>query len=130
MDNFTLAYIEAALWSTMDESTPDGGEPPDANYGIDDIDPATLAKMVEDCQLFQAANAADLKYGSREWSDAELGGHDFWLTRNHHGAGYWDGDLPEEVGNRLTKVATGYGECDLYVGDDGRIYCLNQTRYC
>ena len=45
LDAFTLAYIEAALWSSNDDSTPQGGEPLDANYGIKDIDPDTLEKM-------------------------------------------------------------------------------------
>ena len=26
LDKFTASYIEAALWSSMDESTPEGGE--------------------------------------------------------------------------------------------------------
>ena len=50
LDEFTLAYVEAALWSSNDDSTPQGGEPLDANYGIDDIDPDTLAAMIEDCR--------------------------------------------------------------------------------
>ena len=57
LDDFTLAYIEAALWSSNDDSTPQGGEPLDANYGIDDIDPDTLAAMIEDCRRFQEENA-------------------------------------------------------------------------
>jgi len=75
LDDFTLAYIEAALWSSNDDSTPQGGEPLDANYGIDDIDPDTLAEMIEDCQRFQEENAADLaRYDHPQWTAAELGG--------------------------------------------------------
>jgi hypothetical protein len=51
-----------------------------------------------------------------------MAGHDFWLTRNGHGAGFWDGDLSEDVGNALTEAAKKFGECHLYVGDDGQIY--------
>ena len=91
LDDFTLAYIEAALWSSNDDSTPQGGEPLDANYGIEDIDPDTLAAMIEDCRRFQEENAADLaRYDHPQWTAAELGGHDFWLTRNGHGCGFWD----------------------------------------
>ena len=84
----------------------------------------TLLKMIDDCRRFQEANAADLAlYDHPEWTAAELGGHDFWLTRNHHGAGFWDRDcLPEDAGQRLTDAAHEFGECDLYVGDDGMIY--------
>ena len=122
-DAFTLAYVEAALWSSNDESDPQGGEPLDANYGIDDIDPKTLATMIDDCRRFQMENAADLAlYDHPEWCAAGLGGHDFWLTRNGHGAGFWDRDcLPEDAGERLTAAAEKCGEVNLSV-DNGVIY--------
>jgi hypothetical protein len=121
LDKFTLAYIEAALWSTNDESTPRGGEPLDANYSIDDIAPVTLATMVADCKEFQRVCGVP-SYNNPLWSNAELAGHDFWLTRNGHGSGFWDGDLPEDVSDRLTAASHEYGEFDLYVGDDGAIH--------
>ena len=116
LDTFTRQYIETALWSSNDESTPEGGEPLDRNYDINDIAPDTLAKMIEDCAKFQADNANDI--GDR-YEDA---GHDFWLTRNHHGANYSDGDWPEPAAVRLSTASHLFGECDLYVGDDGLIY--------
>jgi hypothetical protein len=125
LDDFTLAYIEAALWSSNDDSTPQGGEPLDANYGIDDIDPDTLAEMIEDCRRFQEENAADLaRYDHPQWTAAELGGHDYWLTRNGHGCGFWDRNdcLPADAGERLTAASEKCGEYYLYVGDDGIVY--------
>ena len=47
--------------------------------------------------------------------------YDFWLTRNGHGTGFWDRKLGE-IGEKLTKIAESFGECHLYVGDDGNIY--------
>ncbi len=125
VDEFTLAYIEAALWSTNDESDESGGEPLDSNYGIDDLDPETLAKMADDCRRFQEENAADLAlYDHPQWTAAELGGHDLWLTRNGHGCGFRDRTdcLPKEARDRLTAAAGKAGERHLYVGDDGMIY--------
>ncbi len=55
-------------------------------------------------------------------SDDEAAGHDFWLTRNGHGAGFWDGDWPEPAATRLTASSKKYGEFNLYLGDDGKIY--------
>ncbi len=52
---------------------------------------------------------------------SEQAGHDFWLTRNGHGAGFWDRGLGA-LGERLSKESKPYGSCDLYVGDDGQIY--------
>lgn len=125
LDAFTLAYIEAALWSSNDESTPQGGEPLDADYGIEDIDPDTVERMAADCQQFQGENAADLScYDHPQWTTAELGGHDFWLTRNRQGCGFWDRNdcLPDDAGERLTAASKRYGQYYLYVGDDGIIY--------
>ncbi len=116
MDAFTQAYVGAALWSSMDNADDRGGEPLDANYGLGDIAPETVARMVEDCETFQRDNAGDIAGGS------ERAGHDFWLTRNGHGAGIWDGDWPEEAGERLAVASHAYGSYELYVGDDGLIH--------
>lgn len=113
MDTFTRAYVEAALWSSTDEH----GEPLDAVCTVDDVAPDTLAQMVEDCKDFQAAHTDDIA------SNLERAGHDFWLTRNRHGAGFWDGEWPTDIGRRLTDAAHAYGSVELYVGDNGFIYC-------
>lgn len=54
--------------------------------------------------------------------DYEIAMHDFWLTRNRHGAGFWDGDYEKADGEKLTELAHSFGEINLYVGDDGKIY--------
>ena len=116
MDAFTLQYTATALWSSMDNSNDQGGEPLDANFDIGEIAAETLATIKEDCEAFQRDNADDIG------CEYERAGHDFWLTRNHHGAGFWDGDWRHDVGKRLTEAAHVYGSVDLYVGDDGKIY--------
>jgi hypothetical protein len=117
IDRFTLGYIEAALWSTNDESDPNtGGDPLDQNYGPADLAPETLRTMIADCQAFQDANRADLDQAR----SSEYNGHDFWLTRNRHGCGFWDRGLGA-VGDRLTAAAHAFGEVWLYV-HEGRIY--------
>ncbi len=123
IDEFTRAYIEAALWISTDESTPSGGEPMDKNYSAADIAPGTLKKMIADCKKFQKENAEDLAtWPGGRYSAEEIGGHDFWLTRNGHGSGFWDGDWPEEAGERLTSAAKKFHEFNLYVGDDKLIH--------
>ena len=116
MDLFTNAYIEAALWSSLDESDDSGGHPLDDNYGVEDVSPETLASIIADCQAFQRDHADDIG------GELERAGHDFWLTRNGHGAGFWDGDWEDDIGQRLTEASDVYGSVDLYIGDDGRIY--------
>lgn len=114
MKAFFKAYIACALWSSVD----DNGEPLDDNYSFDDIDTNALIKMEEDCQNF-----LDLleNEGITLPGDEALNGHDFWLTRNGHGAGFWDRGYGK-VGDELTKWAKTFGSCDLHVGDDGKLY--------
>lgn len=112
LDTFTRAYVEMALFSSTDGE----GEPLEESYDIRDLAPEALASMAEDCADFQAAHAGDIS--GRE---ARAGG-DFWLTRNGHGAGFWDGDWPADAGRRLTEAAHAYGSCELGVGDDGLLY--------
>jgi len=119
MDEFTYAYFETALWSSNDESTPEGGEPLDENYGIGDFAPETRKEMIADAKDFQKRFGRLIESAGGDWGQA---GHDFWLTRNEHGVGFWDGDWPEPQATELSDAARSYGECSLYVGDDGLIY--------
>lgn len=118
MDTFTRQYIETALWSSNDNADDSGGEPLDANYSISDIDPATLKRMIQDCADFQKDFGDLIDDDGGDYSQA---GHDFWLTRNGHGAGFWDGDW-EKHGDELTEASKDFGEYYLHVGDDGVIY--------
>jgi len=115
LDSFTRSYFETALWSSTDKSTPQGGEPLDENYSVEDIAPETRAKMIADCADFQDRYASLL--AAAENIDSERAGHNFWLSRNGHGAGFFDDDL-----NELQDAAESYGEFNLYVGDDGQIH--------
>lgn len=114
MDKFTEAYIECALWS----STDDKGIPLDEDYYSRDIAEPALKTMQDDCKNFQEQNADLLSQAG----DDEQNGHDFWLTRNRHGAGFWDRGYKGDLGEKLKEAAHSYGSCDLYVGDDGKIY--------
>jgi hypothetical protein len=126
-DAFFQAYIDCALWASteIDEDGNDLGNLDD--YSIDDIDPESLAKLRETALDFFEDNEEliGLNY--------EQAGHDFWLTRNGHGAGFWDrGDLygttedGEDIGQLLTKASKVYGSCDLWVNlsedDEPTIY--------
>lgn len=110
-DSFTRAYIDCALWS----STYGDNGTHHMDDGKHELASETIAQMVADCRTFRAENI------SLAGLDEEQCGHDFWLTRNYHGAGFWDRGLGK-VGQRLTDAAHAYAECDLYVGDDGLIY--------
>jgi hypothetical protein len=117
LSKFQQGFLEAALWSSTDNADDSGGEPLDKNYDISDIDPKTLASLLKDCDDFCEENAELLARAG----DDEQNGHDFWLTRNGHGAGFWGRDSGA-VGDKLSDACKPYGSVDLYVGDDGKIY--------
>jgi len=112
LDRVVAGYIEAALWSSHD----------DEDNALDAVDAelseAAKAELRQDCADFlDSCDDADL-----DLSPIGSGqiGHDFWLTRNHHGAGFWDRGLGE-LGDRLTTLAHAAGGRDLYVSDAGAI---------
>lgn len=141
LDNFTQAYIEAALWAEIAYGSPQEDEidPPDddgeragtfdqsfqdCGYGVDNLSPELLEHVIKDCVDFQSAYREFLK---ASYVDVEAfyydihAGHDFWLTRNSHGAGFWDRDLLH--GQPLTDAAHMYGEESWYVSaKDNLIY--------
>jgi len=126
LDNFLSAYIVTALWS----STDDESESLDRNYSADDLSPETRAAMAVECDLFltlhgetieEAIETGLVKCGP-DFDAWGLAAHDFWLTRNRDGAGFWDGDWPVPFASLLTDAAHRFGEVNLYIGDDGLIW--------
>ena len=58
----------------------------------------------------------------KEGYDIERVGNDLWFTMNGHGVGFWDRGFGD-VGQELTNICDEIGELNVYVGDDGLIYC-------
>lgn len=100
LDDFTRGYLECAEWCGLEDSERVKLEESySARWTRKSLKDASAV-----CRDFQEANAADLA-----GIDPGQAGHDFWLTRNRHGVGFWDRGLGE-VGDRLTKAAHVYGE--------------------
>jgi len=112
IDKMLAAYLACALWSSSD----DDGNSLDGRFDTGDIATESVADARAQCADFISSVGGDL--GDM---DPEQAGHDFWLTRNHHGAGFWDRGLGT-VGQRLTDATRPYGGSDAYVGDDGKVY--------
>lgn len=115
-------YAACMIWVGSDwSSEPETGNPTpldDAGYSVEDIPSDVLATMMQEVRDFVLANAADIAASGQEAGQV---GHDFCLTRNRHGAGFWDRGLGA-IGDRLTDAAHVYGESNLDVGDDGTLY--------
>lgn len=117
MDEFTTGYIECALWSSVSDDE-DGITD---EHSISDLAPETLRKMECDCQAFTETYRDWLDKANEMGRDDSHLGHDFWLSRNGHGTGFWDRGLGA-LGDKLHEHAKVMGSIDLYVGDDGLIY--------
>jgi hypothetical protein len=124
--------VRHALIAALGTGTDDNGDPLDAHCSVDDFHPEAVARMRTDCAAF-LASAGDLMaqlpdtYGVHWGCDRvapqyAMVGHDFWLTRNGYGVGFWDRDLPGTLGDDLSTLARAAGEVDVYIGDDAMLH--------
>lgn len=124
--HFISGYIECALWAESANTTDS-----DRSIGnVAELSDEGRARLTTQATTFYNANeqliaeANDYRDPATELCnprDDEHLGHDFWLSRNGHGTGFWDRGLGA-VGERLHDAAKHIGQCDLYIGDDGLIY--------
>lgn len=146
LDDFTRAFIEALFWTEEEPGSArteranvagkvrrnwrkrvEEGQQKDmpGDYCFGDMASETLVRLVEDCGRFKADAAPLLESAYELAYDASQAGHDFWLTRNGHGTGFWDRQVLEpDLGDALSEVARKFGEMDIYIGDDLKIYCM------
>lgn len=144
LDQFTQGYVEAMFWTeschgddftmarwhdadTQEEiadGSADGNIPSDA--GFTDLHPDAIADIIADCVAFQKAAAAPLAIAYAGDYSADQAGHDFWLTRNGHGTGFWDRDalngdgvagVDGTLGRQLTAFAKEAGEPQVWFAD-------------
>lgn len=131
-DAFMSGYLTCAVWA--DVVDPENDYLPDyGTYTPDDIAPESLATMTADARDFYAANSATLgafcRYLSRDSQSLSLAdaygiaGHDLWLTRNGHGAGFWDAGAGR-IGGYLSDMARPMGGQSLYSDENGRLHIL------
>ena len=110
LNEFTRAYVVAALWTSEPEDECESGDFEQKGLAlVENVSLEWLAQAVIDCALFASENASLLKQAGTDSQN----GHDFWLTRNGHGAGFWDRGYADEVGDALTEAAHAFGETYL-----------------
>src|SRR5258708_3551841 len=119
LDWFTQGYIEALFFTN---EGPEDGQLGDA--GFNELAPEALAAIQADCAAFQAQSEALLEQAYARDYEPVQAGRDFWFTRNHHGAGFWDRVIldAEELGAALTTAAHKCSGRDPYIGDNGKVY--------
>ena len=113
LNPFTQGYIDAIFFL---DAGPDN--PEFEGLGFGDLAPETLTKIVTDCASFEMLHSRLLEQAGTP----EQNGHDFWMTRNGYGTGFWDRGYPREIGCALTVAAGPYCVLRLVKGDNDFLY--------
>ena len=110
-DPMVRAYLECAEWVGLlpldGEGTGDDASRALGEAAWPEWSEHSLEKAAEDCAEFKSMLVGRDRREVEE--RPEQAGQDLWLTRNRHGAGFWDGDWPDAVGERLTEAAHSMG---------------------
>lgn len=121
-DDFLKGYLLGLAFTASDSE----GEPLFSHPGkdiTDCIDPITevFDKLSDDDKVTVMYNCAHFlaQANSMLGGNASAAGSDFHLTRNGHGAGFWDGDWPVH-GKQLTALSNTFDSCELY-SENGRL---------
>lgn len=110
IDAMTKAYIEAIYFTETGDSEQPGADAELTAY--------SKLKAHMACRNFLEAIGGQYSEapvdGLQDLDMSQLG-HDLWLTRNHHGAGFWD--RPELYGQEnatlFTRLASAMGSHDV-----------------
>jgi hypothetical protein len=157
LNDILKGYIEAALWTEEERLGEDYQEYNDIVFGDDsdekdelekiihltsnlnkksfidftkeDIEDNSLIKAYTDIKKFiEIAGEETIKSSITDDNvDAERIGHDIWLTRNGHGAGFFDGHYSEDNENRLMNASKEIGGVDLFVNDNYKLSFSNEN---
>lgn len=116
------------LWSEGEESNEEGEVIGmwDESYDYNDATPELRAELFAAVTWLDTAGIGEdetlMKYHDAahefvEQFGLESFGHDMTLTRNHHGAGFWDRGAGE-LGDTLTEWAHSLGELHIFHGSE------------
>ena len=117
------AAVEACLWSTIPSIEDDGAQIAE-NADEYWASPETLTKVRGTIAYYMKGwfleNYESIEKAAEKLGGWEMIGHDFWLTSQGHGAGFWDRGLGD-LGDKLTDTVQGFeGILGLYVESDDK----------
>lgn len=90
----------------------------------DDIDNDSMIQAYVDIKQFLMLAGPSAYQAISEMGLSQLG-HDIWLSRNHHGSGFFDHSYDYEVEKTLTDAAHTLKQVDMYIGDDMKLHFSN-----
>jgi hypothetical protein len=119
---FVGAYLEAVEFTEFgaDDQPPAGSTFSDA----------AVYRAFNDCADFLSNNIDVVNQAIEEHHGYTItqAGHDFWLTRNGHGAGFWDRGLDnivdgstKTIGDALSDASKSFAELSVFE-DTGLVY--------
>lgn len=117
-DKLLNSYIATALWSSPDIEESEH-EFLDCSKSIDDVEDKTLEFLNKELvefinKYYHLVRKTDVD------TTKETFAHMFWLTRNGHGSGFWDGSYKN--GDELSDACDNYPAISLLINDDGKVY--------
>lgn len=119
-------YLEAAIFA-------DSPEDYNSRFSVKQFDKASRKSAEQDIKKFIQKGKKVLEFalansdlpGNDFWGHVA---HDFWLTRQGHGAGFWDDPQyygGQKTADKLSDIATSFGEKYLdYDEDKDEIYFM------
>jgi hypothetical protein len=128
IDNIVSSYLEAVLFTErdneeyIDEEDPEYDEDNNIRYPFNDKNEDDFSDEAKKQAYGEIAWFIDSAGSAIDDIADESIGHDIWLTRNGHGAGFWDRGYDSDVEEVLEQLSKELGEVNAYVGDDGKIY--------
>jgi hypothetical protein len=109
------SYCEAAIWTDEDRLKEDD---PNVSMSIYNFSKDAAKEAFDDIEAFiRKVGEHAIEQSLGEYGADQIG-HDLWLTRNGHGAGFWDRDY--KFGELLTDVSKEMGEITIYINDNGK----------
>lgn len=116
IDAFVAGYLECATWCGVVEGPNGEPESDPHGYSVDMLTDEATETARETCRDFIQGNWNKLEaLVAEHGSTWERHGHDFYLTRCRHGAGFWDRGYPDILGDALTEACRPYGPATLGV---------------
>lgn len=107
-DPMVRAYLECAEWCGLDDESREA------------LELAVAPRWDAESERLAAEICSDFEF-EFDWTpddESEQAGIDIWLTRNRHGAGFWDGDWLEPFATKATEWCHAYGEAYVQFDPD------------
>lgn len=120
---FWKSYVECSLWSSslIDDNGNDLGNFLDVGLCEENFDAKSWWMLAKEAYVAFLTMQLICSKAQTVLAPDQMG-HDFWLTRNRHGAGFWDRGLGD-LGKELTDYCHHLGEVNLYTYEkDGTKY--------